>query len=161
MKKLTVLAAMTIASLLTTMITPLMASASTDMDNVHPEIAEALSQIPGGVVIDATHAYWAEWDMDLRVLGSAGLAARSVGSCATGKICAYTSGSLVNMYVSWGACSTSLPVPNSSQYAMRSLANARSTGYAQARNGTTVLATANAGGWTNVSGTPNLIRCVL
>ncbi|KAB1887972.1 hypothetical protein F6W70_09530 [Microbacterium maritypicum] len=152
---------MTIAVLLAAMVAPPMASASTDVADLHPDIAQALEEIPGGVAVDATHAYWAEWDMDLRVLGSAGLAARSVGSCATGKICAYTSASLVNMYVSWGACSTSLPVPNSSQYAMRSLANARSTGYAQARNGTTVLATANAGGWTNVAGTPNSIRCVL
>lgn len=161
MKRLTGFAVMTIALLLATMAAPSMASASTDMDDVHPEIADALEQIPGGVMIDANHAYWAEWDMDVRVPSSSKLMLRSVGTCATGKICAYSSSALVNMYVSWGTCSANLPIPNSSQYPARSFANARSSGFAQARNGSTVLATANAGGWANISGTPTSIRCVL
>lgn len=161
MKKSTGFAAMTIALLLASIVTPSVANASTDVEDVHPEIAAALEQIPGGVVIDANHAYWAEWDMDVRVPSSSRLMLRSVGTCATGKICAYTSAALVNMYISWGTCSASLPIPNSSQYPVRSFANARSSGFAQARNGSTVLATANAGGWANISATPTSIMCVL
>ena len=140
--------------------TPAMAAATADEVDVHPAIEQALREIPGGEAIDATHAVWPELDMDMVVLSGRARAAAAVASCPTGRICAYTSTALVNLYVSWGTCGV-LPIPNASVYPVRSFANARSSGYAQARNGTTVLATAYAGSWSNVVGSPNTIRCVL
>lgn len=155
-KRLTLVAAAVLSFLM--IAAPPAAHASGESEDVHPAIAQALREIPGGVAIDPTHAVWREFDMSLSVVDDAGLALRAVGSCATGKICAYLGTGLTSMYASWGVCGV-LPAP--SGQTMRSIANARTSGYAQARNGTSVVATAAAGAWTNVYSTVTSIRCVL
>lgn len=156
MTGLRVLAAALVALLLVA-VAPTAAHAD-EPDDVHPAIAQALREIPGGVLIDSERAVWPEFDMTLIVTDDPRLAARSVGSCPTGKICAYLGAGLTSMYVSWGLCGV-LPAP--SGQTMRSMANARTSGYAQARNGASVVATATAGSWTNVYSTVTSVRCVL
>ncbi|MFK0400907.1 hypothetical protein ACIQTT_01110 [Microbacterium sp. NPDC090225] len=155
-----VLTALIVAGLLVVS-APAAASAATGEDEVDPTIAQMLDEIPGGVLIDAHRAVWPALDMEVTVpsvLG--GFAARAaVGSCANGRICAYSNGSLSGTTVTWGTCGT-LTVPTG--FVPRSFANARSSGYAQARNSAGgVLATANAGAWANVGGTAKTVRCVL
>ncbi|MFK3833646.1 MULTISPECIES: hypothetical protein [unclassified Microbacterium] len=155
-----VFSALIVAGLLV-VATPAAASAATGGDEVDPQIAQMLDEIPGGVLIDAHRAVWPALDMEVTVpSGPGGLFARAaVGNCASGRICAFSAGSLSGTSVSWGTCGT-LTVP--SGFVPRSLANARSSGYAQARNSAGgVLATANAGGWVNVGGTAKTVRCVL
>ena len=135
---------------------PVAASAATP-DDVDPQIAQLLEDNPGGILIDGTHAVWPELGMEASVTRSGGAAARSVGPCATGRICIFT-GQLTGLTVSWSICGT-LPVP--SGFVPRSLVNARPSGYAQARSGSgSVLATAYAGSWVPVGGTATTVRCV-
>lgn len=135
-----------------TLAIPAPSNAATD---VHPEIKAVLAELPGGTVLSYSEAYWAELDMTMTVPSPF---ARSVGSCATGSICAYTAAGLSGTKLSWGTCATHT-VPGS--FITRSMANARAAGsVAQARNGTTILASASSGGWTNVAGTTTNIRCL-
>ncbi|WP_194763305.1 peptidase inhibitor family I36 protein [Microbacterium sp. UFMG61] len=122
-------------------------------------IVEVMDEVPGGVIIDRNHAVWPELGMTLTVPTRREISLRAaVGSCATGQVCAFTGASLTGAKLSWTTCSThSIP----SSFVTRSIADARSSGYAQARNVTTVLATAAANGWANVSGTATNLRCVL
>lgn len=138
---------------------PVAASASTP-DEVDPQIAQMLDDIPGGVLVDAHHAVWPALDMEVTAPQAVrGFGARAVGGCATGRICVYSGSSLTGLAVSWGTCGT-LGVP--AGFVVRSLADARASGYAQARNSAgSVLATASAGGWANVGGAATTIRCVL
>lgn len=125
----------------------------TEPDSIHPDIADALERIPGGVVIDATHAEWPELGMSIDVPTDG---ERAVGSCATGNVCAFNGTGLSGTRVSWSTCGTYSP-----GITVRSIANARSAGYAQARSSSgSVLATAIAGSWANVSGTVADVRCV-
>jgi hypothetical protein len=128
-------------------------------DRIEPLIVEVMAEVPGGVIVDARHAVWPDLGMEL-VVGTQGRAASAaaVGSCATGTVCVYTGSSLSGARLSWSTCGV-LPIPSS--FAAKSIADARSGGYAQARNNATVLATAPAGGWANFSGTANNVRCVL
>lgn len=124
-----------------------------------PLIVEVMDEVPGGIVIDGNHAVWPELGMTLTVpsRGEVGLRA-AVGACATGQVCAFTGGSVTGAKLSWTTCSTHT-IPSS--FVTRSIADARSSGSLQARNGSTVLATAPANGWANVSGTANNVRCIL
>lgn len=123
-------------------------------EDLHPDIAAALEDLPGGVVIDATHAHWPELGMTIDVPPSS--EEKAVGSCATGNVCAFNGTGLSGTRVSWSSCGTYAP-----GMTVRSIANARSAGYAQARSSSgSVLATAIAGSWANVSGTVADVRCV-
>ncbi|WP_127473641.1 hypothetical protein [Microbacterium sulfonylureivorans] len=131
------------------------ASPANATPDVHPEIEAMLAELPGGTVLSFDEAYWADLDMTMTVPNPF---ARSVGSCATGSICAYTAIGLSGTKLSWGTCATHT-VPGS--FVTRSVANARAAGsVAQARNGTTILASASSGTSTNVTGTTTNIRCL-
>jgi hypothetical protein len=122
-------------------------------DDLHFDIAAALENLPGGVVIDATHAHWPELGMSIDVPTEDD---KAVGSCATGNVCAFNGTGLSGTRVSWSSCGTYSP-----GMTVRSIANARSAGYAQARSSSgSVLATAIAGSWANVSGSVADVRCV-
>lgn len=122
-------------------------------DDLHPDIAAALEDLPGGVVIDANHAHWPELGMSIDVPTEE---ERAVGSCATGNVCAFNGTGLSGTRVSWSSCGTYAP-----GMTVRSIANARSAGFAQARSSSgSVLATAIAGSWANVSGSVADVRCV-
>lgn len=135
------------------------ATAVDDGDRIDSLIREVMAEVPGGLVVDSQHAVWPELGMEL-VVGAHARAGSiaAVGSCATGLVCVYTGTALSGARLSWSTCGI-LAIPTS--FSVRSLADARSSGFAQARNGTTVLATATAGGWANVGGTSTNVRCVL
>ena len=137
------------------------ASAAEDPPRTDPRILEMLEAIPGGVAVSATYAVWPELGMDMIVPSSSAVgsvAARSVVSCPTGRVCAFgaTGASSANGMLSWTSCNTSFPVGT---FTVRSIADARSTGYAQARSRTATLATAYAGEWKNVYGTTYRVSC--
>lgn len=134
-------------------------SAEAAEEAVDPHIAAVLTEVPGGVIIDANRAVWPELGMEMTVQDDSRMTAYSaVGSCSSGYLCAFSSSNLGGSKLSWTYCGThSVP----SHFTVRSIANARSSGRLEARNGSTVLATAYAGGWSNVSGGPTTnVRCL-
>ncbi|WP_247630335.1 hypothetical protein [Microbacterium croceum] len=137
---------------------PVAAAAAEPLIDPAPEIAEMLDVVPGGILLDSHHAVWPELDMEMTVPRSSGVSARAVGACATGKICAFNAPFADGSALSFGTCGVhSIP----SNFSVKSVANARSSGTAQARNGTTVLKTISAGTYQNTSGTVTNIRCTL
>jgi hypothetical protein len=157
MKRMTVLASCLLGVVIALGAAPAYAAETGDVE-VHPEVATMLAEVPGGVAVDYTHAVWPRLGMELAVRDATSLAARSVGSCATNRICAFNGSSLGGSMLSFSTCTVSA-IPGS--FTTRSVANARGSGYVQARNASTVLATVNAGNWANVSGTVTNLRCVL
>lgn len=137
---------------------PVAASASSPLDDADPAIVEMLEAVPGGVLIDSHHAVWPDLDMEMTVPTSSGLSARAVEGCATGRICAFNAFFADGNFLSFSTCAVHT-IP--STFSVKSVANARSSGTAQARNGTTVLTTISAGTWKNTSGTVSNIRCTL
>ena len=127
-------------------------------DAVAPEIIAMLEEVPGGVIIDSTHAAWPALGMELAIGTIALRSALSVGSCATDRFCAYSAGSLGGNKLTFSVCSVNT-IP--STFIAKSVANARSSGHVQARNGSTTVTTVNAGSWANLAGAVNNLRCVL
>jgi hypothetical protein len=157
MRRSKTLAAIILGMVVTLGATPAMAAESGDRE-VDPAVAAMLEEVPGGIVVDATRAVWPELGMELQVTAKSSISARTVGGCATGKTCAFSLASLGGNILSFSSCSVNA-VPAS--FVTRSAANARTSGYMQARNGSSVLATISAGNWSNVSGTVTNLRCVL
>lgn len=157
MKRTTALAAAVLGLIMTLGAAPAMAAVQDDRE-VDPLVAAMLEEVPGGVLLDANHAVWPKLDMELSVPSASGITARSVGTCATGKICAYNASSLGGGVLTFSTCSVHAIAAS---FTVKSVANARTSGYVQARNGTTVVQTVNAGTWGNVSGTVTNLRCVL
>jgi|EndMetStandDraft_3_1072993.scaffolds.fasta_scaffold722870_2 hypothetical protein len=158
MKRTRVMLALMFAAVFAIGSVPAMASAAEPNIDPDPAIVEMLAEVPGGVLIDSNHAVWPELDMEMTVPGASGVSARAVAGCATGKICAYNAAFADGNSLSFGTCGIhSIP----SNFTVKSVANARSSGTAQARNGTTVLKTISAGTYQNTSGTVTNIRCNL
>ena len=131
------------------------ASASTSEEVVpEPRIAAVMADVPGGVLLDENHAVWPELGMAMETPAGVGL--RTVGGCATGNVCVFDGFGAQGAKLSWSSCGT----PTVSAFTVRSIANDRPTGYAQARSGTVVRATAYAGNYANVYGAVDNVRCV-
>ncbi len=118
------------------------------------QIAYALAHEPGGYATGAHTAYWP--DLDETMTSSEAITTQSVGSCGTGSVCAYGGYSLTGAKLSWSSCGThsTAALPSTG-----SIADARSSGSLQARNGSTVVATAKAGGQANVWSTVTNVKC--
>lgn len=155
MKRTPVLAAVVLGLVMTLGAAPAMAAAEDDRA-VDPLVAAVLDEVPGGVMIDGRHAVWPQLDMVLTVPASSGIVPWSVGSCTTGRICAYNNTSLGGASLTFGTCAVHT-IPSS--FPVKSVANARGSGSVQARNGSTVLKTVAPGSWGNVSGTVTNLRC--
>lgn len=126
--------------------------------DIDPQVAVMLEEVPGGILLDTNHAVWPALGMELIVPhASASFARSAVGGCSNGRICLYAGYGLSGATLTFGTCGISV-VPSS--FTTRSLANARGSGYTQARNGSSVNATVYAGGWSNVYGTTSNVRCV-
>lgn len=130
------------------------ASASTGEVVPEPKIAAVMAEVPGGVLLDENHAVWPELGMAMET--PAGVSLRTVGGCSTGNVCVFDGYGAQGAKLSWSSCG----IPTVSAFTVRSIANDRSTGYAQARSGTTVRATAYAGSYANVYGSVDNVRCV-
>ncbi len=123
--------------------------------SVDLRVLEAVQNVPGGVIVDAHTATWPDLSMTLTVPDA--LPQSSIGTCPNGSVCVFSGTSLTGARLSWTSCGTFSTAALGS--AVRSLADARSTGHADARDGTTVLATAYAQSWNNVSGTADNVAC--
>lgn len=110
--------------------------------DLHPDIQYALERVPGGVLVDERTVIWPAHDMLLEVP----LEARAVAGCADDSVCAFSQVDGGGTKLQWGSCGTHSTTALS---VVRSIANARS-GTLQARQGTTVRASASVGSWTNV-----------
>lgn len=126
-------------------------------DAIDPQIAYALEAVPGGEVVDSHTAYWPDLEMTLTIPEE--FSRSAIGSCPNGSVCAYKGNSLTGAMLSWTTCT----VHSTAALGMppKSIADARSTGYLQARDGTTVVATAYAQSWNSVSAASTNVRCVL
>lgn len=109
---------------------------------VHPDIAYALIAEPGGVATSWSTAEWPALGMTMTVP-----VARSVGTCDTGFICAYSGAGQAGSRLDWTSCGSK---STAALLTVGSIANARSSGTLQARQGTTVRASATAGNAANV-----------
>lgn len=121
---------------------------------VDEQIVAVMRAMPGGVVVDRYRAVWPATGMEMAVPDPA--VPNAVKGCATGMVCAFSSYNATGASLSWSTCGT-FPI---SGFTTRSIADARSSGYAQARNGTTVVATATAGNFANVFSPVTNLRCV-
>ncbi|MGO4487393.1 hypothetical protein [Microbacterium sp. 2RAF4] len=157
MRRTSIVAAALLSALSLLSAAPAQAALQGD-DGVAPEIIAMLEEVPGGVIIDSTHAVWPALGMELSIRSVSARTARSVGSCATDRFCAYSAGSLGGNKLTFSVCSVNT-IP--STFIAKSVANARGTGSVQARNGTTTVTTVNAGSWANLAGAVNNLRCVL
>jgi hypothetical protein len=157
MKRTGVLVAAVLGLVMTLGAAPAIAVAEDDRD-VDPLVAAVLDEVPGGILIDGRYAVWPELDMELTMPATSSTAWRSVGSCTTGRICAYNHTSLGGGALTFGTCGVHT-IPSS--FAVKSVANARSVGFVQVRNVSTILKTVVAGSWGNVSGTVTNLRCLV
>lgn len=118
-----------------------------------PAVEYALAAVPGGTALGSRHAVWPD-GMELTVPDPM---LRAVGACPTNRVCAFGGTGLGGAMLSWNTCAThstaALP-------AVGSVANARSIGILQARNGTTVVTTAVAGTWKNVYSVITNVHCI-
>ena len=95
---------------------------------------------PGGTQVNATTIEWANGLVVLE------LAPASVGTCATGRFCAYSGLNLTGSKISYAACSTYTV----SAFTVHSLANARSSKSVQGKNSSgNVLTTVGPGAQVN------------
>lgn len=141
---LTVLAAM--ASVLLALGGPLAANAAEGGADIglQARVDAVLAEYPGGVQIGPNEVSWESGDVILTLAPENGdIASRAVGSCNSGSFCAYTGYSLSGSKLSFTSCTTHSTTVLG---AVRSVANARSSGSIKAKNsGGTVLSTISAG----------------
>lgn len=126
---------------------------STAVENeIDPRIAAALAELPGGVATSSDTAEWPDLGITFSV---APIAARAVGSCATGTVCAYSRSGLGGSVTSYSGCS-SWPVIG----AIGSVANARTSGWVDARSGAgATLRRIGYNNWADVPTTTKTITC--
>ena len=127
------------------------AAQAAELPDVHPDVAYALAAEPGGIATSYNTAEWPELGMKITVPSTTQrtvTALAAVGSCATGYICAYSGASLSGTRLQWSTCGSKSTTALGS---VGSIANGRSSGTLQARQGTTVRASAGASSYANVS----------
>jgi hypothetical protein len=143
-----------------TLATASTASAATDPTTgivIDDEVAYALEMEPGGYATGEHTAYWPDLSMTLESSQAHAATPRAaVGSCASGSVCAYSGYGLAGSKLSWTTCGSH---PTTALSSVKSIANARSSGTLQARNGTTVVASASAGGQANVTQPVTNVYC--
>jgi len=141
---LTVLAAM--AFVLLAFGSPVAANAAgTGADvGMQARVDAVLAEYPGGVQIGPNEVSWESGGVILTLASENGqVGSRAVGSCGSGSFCAYTGYSLSGSKLSFTTCTTHSTTVLG---AVRSVANARSSGSIKAKNSSgTVLSTINAG----------------
>lgn len=118
-------------------------------------VEQVLRDFPGGVRISENAVAWEDGDIVL-TLPTPG-ARFAVGSCETGKFCAYGGANLSGGKLTFSACKAS----NSTAPlgTVRSFANARSSGTVYAYNGATSVDWVGAGSWDNTSATITRLGC--
>lgn len=132
-----------VGALALTLIAPLSANAATTTanDTLQAQIDAVLTEHPGGTQTAPNEITWDDGAvvLTLEVPGGA-FSPLAVGSCATDYYCAYSNYNLSGSKVSFYECDTTKSTSLLST--VRSVANARSSGYVQAKSSAgSVLAT--------------------
>lgn len=105
-------------------------------------IDEVLAEQPGSTQTSWNEVTWDDGDVTL-TLAADGISTFAVGSCATGKFCAYSGTFLSGSRLTFSSCGTH---STASLGTVRSIANARSSGSVQGKNSAnTTLVTVGAG----------------
>ena len=130
------------------------APAHADEPDLHPDIAYALAALPGGIPTGTTSAEWPDLGITYTIETRS---ARAVGTCATNLICAYRTAGLGGAKVTFSGCST---WSTTAFGGVGSVANARTSGWANARNSSgTVLKHVPYGTWADVPAGVTSIAC--
>ena len=139
-RRLAVLAA--VGALALALFTPGVAAYADDTSELQARVDAVLAEFPGGSQTAPNEVTWEDGAVILTLAADEGLiTTMAVGSCATG----YSGYNLSGSKLSFSACNTTQSTGALS--VVRSLANARSSGYVQGKNSSgTVLATVSAGG---------------
>ncbi|GAA2463080.1 peptidase inhibitor family I36 protein [Agromyces soli] len=98
--------------------------AGSDADGLQQQIDAVLAEFPGGVQTGPDEVSWQDGAVVLNLAPEGQLAARSVGSCATGAHCVYSGVGLSGSKLTFSTCSTQSVAPLGAPVA--SIANARS-----------------------------------
>lgn len=122
------------------------AAASAPEESLQARIEAVLAKFPGGTQIGPNEISWDGGQIVLTLQGgTVGAETFAVGSCATDAHCAYSGTYQSGSKLTFWACSTTVSTSAIGQ--ARSVANARSSGYVDAKNSSgSVLATIWAGG---------------
>jgi hypothetical protein len=113
-----------------------------------PDIVYALNAVPGGVLVNDSTIQWPSLGMTFTL---APTTARSVGYCPTNYVCAFIGSDMDGNKLAWAGCSTwsTAAFPSGA----KSIANARTSGWAYGRNAAGLnVAYAGYGSWTNATG---------
>lgn len=134
------------------------ASESTGSSELQQRIDETLRLNPGGTQVSANQIQWDGGSMELTLVSDN---ARSIGSCATGSFCVYSGTSLTGSKLAFTSCDTTVST-NALGGAVRSLANARSSGYITGKNSAGGVLTQLNAGATNASAVSGItqVKCV-
>ncbi len=123
--------------------------------SVDERVEVVLKQFPGGTRVAVNEVSWDGGNVVLTF--ASGATTKSVGSCATGKFCAFSAGSLGGSKLTFSSCTaTNSTAPLG---VVRSFANARSSGTVYAYNGSTSVASTAASSWTNTTATITRLGC--
>ena len=132
------------------------ASASSQ-DPMQTRIDQVLADYPGGVQSDWNEVSWADGDVILTLAVDGYQARAAVGTCASGKYCAYSGPSQGGNKMTFTTCGnqsvSALGAP------VKSLANARTAGSVVAKNGSTVVLSVATGAIKNTSATVTQVSC--
>ena len=132
------------------------ATAIGDADPVQAWVDAAMSAEPGGVQVAPGIVEW-QGGAAVLTVGEVG-SARAVGSCATGSICVYASGSLQGAKLAVASCSTFSTAGLGA--VVKSMVNARDKGYARGYNSADGLLTTLAPGVSLNNAPAGLVKVV-
>lgn len=139
--RLALLAATTAAAL--TLGGALSASAASSGETMQERVDRVLLDHPGGVQIAPNEVSWENGAVVLTLAPTDGIAPLAVGSCASGSYCAYNGSGLSGSKLTFSTCGT---YSTTALGTVRSIANARTSGYVDAKNSSgSVLATISSG----------------
>lgn len=140
-------------------ILPFGVSAPTEDAAVQERIAEVMQEYPGGTQISRNEVSWDNGNVVLTLRSQDDtVSPTNVGNCETGKFCAYSGTGYTGSSISFSTCTSSHSVAQLGT-AVRSIANARTSGQVQAKNGSTVVLTVPHGTGANTTATVTTLAC--
>jgi len=125
---------------------PALAATSPDEPDLQQQIDAVLAEFPGGTQTAPNEVSWQDGTVVLTLANDEQVAARSVGSCATGTHCVYSGSGLSGSKLTFSTCSTQSVAPLGAPVA--SIANARSV-VVRAYNSIGVVGSVSANGSAN------------
>lgn len=137
--------------------TPTLAAPATAPTSMQQRVNTALIETPGGIQTAWNEISWDNGDVVLTIAPEGLITASTVGTCESGKFCAYAKASYSGTKLTFSTCTSGLSVTALPQ--VRSIANARSSGTVTAYNGSTLVTTVAAGTGKNTTGTITSLSC--